>query len=139
MCRGDLTKTAEIVMAEVISAASPQKPHPAQKPEWAPSEIFFAILTAFVAFVLVLLGIGIAANGPEPLIPYAIIVIPAFLITAVRLGIKRARGKPIGWGERLATFLISAAVVVSVITVLIAAAIVAFCIYCFSALANGKW
>lgn len=124
MCHADLKRVPQVVIAEIV-------PDP---PKYAPSEIFWMVLTALVGVLLVLVGIGLASEGPEPLIPYAIVIVPAFIATVVRVARKQSRGVRIGWGERLLTFLISGMAVIGFIGLLIVAALTAMFVYCLISL-----
>jgi hypothetical protein len=125
MCRRRLVNVPTIVTAEV--AAEPNS----GKPAYAPSEWFFLVLTAILAGVLLMLGVGIAQVQPRALFWYAILFVPGFVATAVRVSNKRAEGKHVGWGEKLATFFVSTVVVIGVLAVSVIALVIAACALCF--------
>lgn len=131
MCHSPLgaTKKPEpeiIYLAEIVDE-SHRKMRPS---EW----IFFGI-SMLIVVMLTFIGIGIAIDDASMLIPYFIVVCPALLVTLVRVLRKQViGGMRVGWGERLALFLLSGLVTVSVIVVLIAAAVIALFFACIAAL-----
>jgi len=55
---------------------------------------------------------------------------PALLVTVLRMGRLRAKGREVTWTNRILTFVLSSLAVVGVIVLVAAAAIFALFIYC---------
>ena len=128
LCGADLKGQVEIVVAEIVD----------EPPPYAPGDTFFAVLSAIVAVVVLLVGIGAAVSDPGMAIGFAIIVVPALVATVVRAQQTRARQGYVTWGERLATFMVSVSLMFALLSLLSMAAIVAFIFYCFYALGTGQ-
>lgn len=114
----------------------------AQSPEVAASApntrydaIFLVFLLVCVGLAL-LIGIGIAAEDPGGLIPYLIVVGPAFAVTGVRalwqLG-STGRTRP---GKLLISLVVSFALTIGVLALLAVAAVILLFILCLQALSN---
>ena len=108
-------------------------------PPHAPSDAFFAVVSGFLAVVVLLVGVGTAFTQPGLAIALAIVVAPALVATLVRTQKQQQRHGYVSWGERLATFVVSAAMVVGVLSALGAAAMIALVAFCFYALATGQF
>jgi hypothetical protein len=128
MCRGDITATPATVDAEVLGVIG------SSKPSWHLSEWFFAMLTAILAGVIVFVGIGLARGSPELLSAYVVVVGPAFLATAIRVGARSAKGQKVGWAEGLATFFVSGAIVITVIFLVGVSLLIGLFVMCLTGL-----
>jgi hypothetical protein len=120
LCHRELANEAEIVMAEIVPEQTPL----------APSQILFAVLTALIGILVIMIGVGVARDA-YLLIPYTLIVGFGLAITSLHEVRARASGRQVGWGERLLTFIISAHAVAAVLGVILVAAVVAFVIFLF--------
>jgi hypothetical protein len=120
LCHRKLVNDAEIVMAQIVPERTPL----------APSQTLFAVLTALVGALVVVIGVGVARDA-YLLIPYTLIVGFALAITSLHEVRARSAGRQVGWGERLLTFIISAHAVMAVLGVLLVAAVIAFVIFLF--------
>lgn len=129
LCHGELAGGDEIVDAELVQEVPPH----------APSDMFFVIAAAILAVVVLLIGVGAALTQPGLAIAMAIVVAPALVATLVRTRKQQKRQGYVSWGERLATFAISVAVMMGVLSALGAAVMVALVIFCFYALATGQF
>jgi hypothetical protein len=128
LCGGELTGE-EIVDAVVVK----------EPPPYAPSDVFFAVASAVLAVVIVLVGIGAALTEPGLAIAMAVVVAPALLATVIRTQRVEARHGYVSWGERLATFIVSAAAVVGLLGALWIALLIALVALCFLAMAGGQF
>ena len=130
LCHGKLAATEEIVVAQLVP--QPTKPL---------SEVFFHILLAVLLGLILLLGIGISLDRQNSgmLIPYAVLVCPALVAAGARYGLSYAAGSKHPAAKTLFTFVISLAVTISVIVILIAAAIISLFLYCLHAITTGKF
>ena len=129
LCQGVVTGGTEIVDAEVV----------AEPPPYAPSDAFFAVVSAVLAAVILLVGLGAALTQPGMAIMLAVIVVPALAATVIRTQRKQARQGYVSWGERLATFVVSAALAVGILSLLGVAAVIALIAFCFYAMATGQF
>jgi hypothetical protein len=126
LCYGDLTGEVGVVDAELV-------PEP---PRHAPEDTIFGVMSAILAFVIVLVGVGAAFVQPGLSILIAIVAVPAFVATLVRVKKQEARQGHVGWGEKLGTFVVSAALTIGVLTMLGVACIIALIVFCFYLLAT---
>ncbi len=106
------------------------------KPTWAAGESTALIVVAILCAVVLLVGLGIAANEPGLVIPYAIFAGPALLATLIRATRKRVQGKPMGIAESIGTFLVSGMIVFGILVLLVIALIIGLIAYCFAELAR---
>lgn len=121
LCHRQLRSSPEVILAELVP----------ERTAVAPAQRLLAGLTALIGVVVILLGIGIAREEPFLLIPYTIVVGLGLAITSLHEVRVRASGRPVGWGERLLTFIISVNAVLAVLAVIAVAAVVAFVIFLF--------
>ena len=130
LCHGKLAATEQVIVAELV----PQQTQPL-------SEVFFNILLAVILGLILLLGIGIGVDHHNNgmMIPYVILVGPALIAAGARYGLGYAAGSQQTAAKTLLTFAVSLAVTVSVIIVLIAAAIIALFAYCLHVITTGKF
>lgn len=128
LCYGELSpKGDDVVAAEVVR----------EPPRYAPEDTVFATMSAVLALIILLVGVGSAFVQPGVTILMAIVVVPALVATLVRVGSKQARTGYVSWGERLGTFLISASLTVGVLVLLALSAIIALVVYCFYLISSG--
>jgi hypothetical protein len=109
------------------------------EPTFTPGDTIFAVAAAVLALVIVLVGVGAALTEPGLAIMMAIVVAPALVATAVRIQHQKVRRGYVGWGERLATFLVSASLVFALLSLLGVALVIAMIVFCFVALATGNF
>jgi hypothetical protein len=128
LCRRDMTTVSEVVLAEVVL----------RRPAWTPSDWFFAILSLLLAIMIVLCAIGLAVEEPSAAIVFGILVVPPLVATIVRVSVRQQRQGHVSWAERFLTFFVSSVIMVGVVGLLLAAAFVAFFVYCLIEL-NGGW
>lgn len=104
-----------------------ENPQASSQPYDSKSKFAFGILLAVCVTLTILLGIGMAVQDPGMLIPFAILVGPAFVITAVRGLVQTGNsGSPSPY-KLFLTFLISIAVTALIsFALLVAAAILLF-------------
>ncbi|MEQ8789898.1 MAG: hypothetical protein RIC55_26625 [Pirellulaceae bacterium] len=127
LCHADVTPGGgEIVDAVVVQ----------QSPHYAPTETLFAVMAGILAVLIVLVGIGSALSEPGMTVLLLIVVVPALVATLVRIQARKGRVGHVGWGEKLATFVISASITVGLLGMLGVAAIVALVAFCFYTLAT---
>jgi hypothetical protein len=88
------------------------------------------VITLVLGVVVALPALGIAAEEPGMLVPYFLVVVPAFIGMQVTVSRYRAKGRPLGAVGRVVAFFVSAAVVFGVLALLAVAAIAAFFLYC---------
>jgi hypothetical protein len=96
-----------------------------------PAQKLLAVLTALVALVVILVGFGIGREEPMLLIPYAVVVGLGLAVTSLHEVRARSSGRPVGWGERLLTFIISINAILAILAVVLVAAAVAFVVFLF--------
>lgn len=133
MCHGDVARVPALVTAEIVEDHSLAR----QKRAW--HEWFFLWLMVLLAVVIATVGAGLASEEPWLLIPYAIIVVPGFVATAIQVSVKSAKGETVSWGGTLATFVISTAVAIGVALLLLGALFVAIVITCFETFPSELW
>ena len=125
LCKRDLGNVDTIVTAELV-----------RPPVSTTANTFFALVCGLLAVVLVLIGIGLFLEEPGSAVGYMIFVVPPLIATIVRTVIKQQRTGYVGWGERLATFVVSGVAFFGILLMLVFAAIVALFIICLMALAG---
>ncbi|MCA9161729.1 MAG: hypothetical protein KDA62_02075 [Planctomycetales bacterium] len=126
LCQCPLTGDVEIVTAEIVGE---NRPNPIL-------DRTFAVLTGLVGLLIVIVGIGIAADEPSLGVLYVLVVTPPLLGAFVRVKREMRRRRYVGWGERLATLIVSFALMYGLLMALGVAALVAFFIYCVIALST---
>lgn len=139
MCGGGLRNVA-IIAAELPAPAAKPAEAPLAKPAWARDDSAGLISVATLAGLCLLVGIGIYANEPALVIPFAIVASPALLATLIRATRKRVQSKPMGVLESVGmfflSFVISGVVAAGIAVVLVAVAIVSLVAFCFAELAR---
>ena len=127
LCHRDMATVSEVVIAEMIP----------EQPTWTPSDWFFAVLSLLVAIMIVLCGIGLAIEEPTAAIVFGILVAPPLVATVVRVRIRQQRQGHVSWAERFLTFFVSSVITVGILGLLLAAAFVAFFVYCLIEINRG--
>jgi len=122
LCHADLSDLP-VVVAQLIA--------PPMSPAWKLSEVFFAVLSALTALLVVLIGIGIFVQEAALGIIYVILVLPPLTVTVARTYRKTRSGAGISWAERFATFLVSSVVMMGILGLLAVAAVACLIIMCF--------
>ena len=122
LCHANLNDVP-IVVAELIAAP--------QSPVWKLSEVFFAVLSALTALLIVLIGIGVFVEEAVLGVIYVILVLPPLTVTLARTYRKTHSGAGISWAERFATFVVSSVVMAGVLGILAIAALACLIIMCF--------
>lgn len=137
MCGGDLK---DVPILAVLAAEAKPDPGAAGKPAWAREDSTGLMLVGALAALVLLVGIGVYANEPTLVIPYAIVASPALLATFIRATRKKIQNKPMGVletvGMFLLSFLISGVVAAGIAIVLVAVAIVGLIAFCFAELSK---
>jgi hypothetical protein len=100
------------------------------------SEAVFAALSGLMGGVLVIMGIGLWLQEPALGIGFAVLALPALVATLVRGAVRRSRGQPVTWAQRLATFAVALSITLGVLSLLVVAAVVALFIACLHALSG---
>jgi len=121
LCHRSFAPGEEIVLAEIVPTPTVQRP--AQK--------LLGLLTALVAVLVMVVGFGLARGEAFLLIPYTLVVGLGLAVTSLHEVRARVRGRTVGWGERLLTFIISVNAALAVLAVILVAAIVAFVVLLF--------
>lgn len=94
----------------------------------------FIGLLGLCVILTVLIGIGFAVQDRGMLIPYAILIGPAYLVTVVRGMLSFGSKKKASPAGLFLTFVVSALVTVSIATVLVVGAFVVLFIMCLTSL-----
>jgi hypothetical protein len=135
MCYSDLKGAREVVLAELMPEATPEK---SAAPPWAPSDIAQLWLAGFTCLLVIVVGIGIAGQEEVLLIPYALMVLPALAAATIRVTRRRLKGESTSVIDSVATMmltgLISLTITICLIIVLGALAIIYAIAACFGAL-----
>lgn len=97
--------------------------------------LFMGLLLLCVALT-VLIGIGLAVQDRGLLIPFAILIGPAYLVTIVRGMLSFGAGKKAKPYSLLLTFVVSAVVTLSIATVLAVGAVVVMFVICLYSISN---
>ena len=100
------------------------------------SESVYAALLLGAVFLAVIIGVGLGAQDPGLLVPYLIVIAPAFLATAARFMFGIARGEQTKPSALLVAF-VSGLSFVLVLGLLAIASIVALFLWCIWALGGG--
>jgi len=106
---------------------------PATQSPMTASDIVFGVLLGICVLLTLLIAIGLAIQDPGTLIPFAIVVGPAYLVTVIRGAIpSRQSGSPRP-ASLFVTFIVSLLVTVLISIVLIVAAAILFFMACIGA------
>ncbi len=89
-----------------------------------------AVLLVVCVVLTILVGVGLAAQEPGSLVPYAIFVGPAYLATGVRALYKTSHGERPTAASLLMTFLMSGVFTFMAVILLAVASFVAFFVWC---------
>jgi hypothetical protein len=92
--------------------------------------VFLGLLGLCIA-AAVLIGVGIAVQEPGLLIPYAIVIGPAFLATGVRAALMIGRKEQPKPSTLFLTFLWSGVFTALVLVLIVMASVIAFFLWCF--------
>ncbi len=120
----------------------PLPPVPAERrlrpsPESSKFDGISYVLLALCVGLSLLIGLGLAAQDPGALIPFAIIVAPAFAVTGVRaLWQVQSTGQPQP-GKLVVSFVVSILTTIAVIVILAAAAVVLLFVICLQAISGN--
>jgi len=93
----------------------------------------FSLLLGICVLLTVLIAIGMLLQDRGMLLPFAILVGPAYLVTIVRGSAQAASGRKVRPGNLLLTFVVSGLVTVGVLVLLFTAAVVLLFLYCIAA------
>ena len=111
------------VSANTVADPAPQSPMTA----W---DIVFGVLLAICVLLTLLIAIGLAVQDPGMLIPFAMVMGPAFIVTIIRGAIpSRSSGTPKP-ASLFLTFIVSLLVTVLISIILIVAAAIMFFLLC---------
>jgi hypothetical protein len=97
--------------------------------------VFAATLVICVLLTL-LIGVGLGVSEPGLLIPYAILVGPALVITSIRGIIRGSQGQSLRLGNLLVTYVASLGVTIGLFFLLVMGAIVLLFISCLTQSGN---
>ena len=123
LCQAAVAVPQSVVVADLVA--------PPQSPLWSLGEVFFAVLSALTALMIVLIGLGIFAEEFVAGLIYVVVVLPPLTVTVARTVRKTRSGVGISWAERFATFLVSAVVMAALLGLLAVAAVACLIIMCF--------
>ena len=102
-------------------------------------DIVFSVLLGICVLLTLLIAIGLAVQDPGTLIPFAILMGPAYLVTIIRGAIPSRRPGGSRPASLFLTFIVSLLATVLISTVLIVAAAVMFFLACIGVLGSmGK-
>ena len=128
MCRQKIHGEEEIITAEVIAP-----------PKFVPQTFSFSLASIFAIMSLVAVGFGLAQIEPGMGILFAFVSFPAVIITFVRTRAEqRTKGRQVGWGERILTFVLSAAAVFAALAIAQFALVIALVAICLLILAGAN-
>ncbi|QDU93782.1 hypothetical protein [Lignipirellula cremea] len=129
LCQADITqaKAVEVVLAELVD----------ERPDYAPKEIFFMVLTGATALVVLLAGVGMMLESPEQGIGYFVLTAIPLTAAAVHLIRRRARGQEVTWQHRFLAFWISVGVFSVVIFGLVVVSLVCLFLFLFIVCLDG--
>ncbi|MCA9267629.1 MAG: hypothetical protein KDA41_04130 [Planctomycetales bacterium] len=127
--RGKSSSDAAIVPAAVVL----------QPPNFTPTSYSFSIASALTVISLIAVGLGLARIEPGLAMVYAMVALPAFIITAVRTRAERTvKRRQVGWGEQLLTFLLSSMAVFGAFIVMQIALALALFVVCLIAIGASQ-
>ena len=89
-----------------------------------------AVLLVVCVVLTILVGVGLAAQDPGALVPYAIVVGPAFFATGVRALHKTSHGEKPSASSLLLTFLMSGVFTFMAVVLLAVASAIAMFVWC---------
>lgn len=118
---------AEYVPAEVVATDKFAKA----------SEIFFKIVSAALALVLLLTAVGIFMEEPAAGVVFLFFVLLPLGMTFIRLQSQQQKYGSVSWAERVATFVVSTALLVGLAGVVMMAGMIAMLVYCLYAFSSG--
>jgi hypothetical protein len=102
-------------------------------------DIVFSVLLGICVLLTLLIAIGLAVQDPGTLIPFAILMGPAYLVTIIRGAIPSRSTKGSRPASLFLTFIVSLLATVLISTVLIVAAAVLFFLACIGIMGSmGK-
>ena len=132
MCRQEFNDA--IITAKVIAPPPALRP-----PKFVPQTFSFSLASVFAIITLVAVGLGLAQIEPGLGILFAIVCSPALVVTFVRTRLEqRTKGRQVGWGERVLTFIISSAAVFGVLVTMQIAMVIALLAICLLILAGAS-
>ncbi len=103
----------------------------ARPPEFSETaEWIFRGVTALLALLAGLVILGASLESPAAGVTLAIMLLLPLSATLLRVQLQRQRYGRVSWGEKLATFILSTAVMLALLVLLAVAAFVAFFIWC---------
>ena len=120
LCKGNFSTDSEIVLAELVEP----------RPKYAPSDVFFLIVSAILAVLLLLVGIGAAVEQPGLGIAFFVVVAIPLIATVVRVQSQEAKRGSLSFTEKFLTFVVTASMTAGLIVIVVGAAFVAFFVYC---------
>ncbi len=130
LCTNKASNTSPVVLVPITDNAN----DPVYQRSQRRTQQVCAVLLAGCILLTVLIGIGFGMQDPGMLIPYAIVVGPAYLATGVRaLHGYAVDGKPTAT-KLLTTFFLSGVFTIGFLMVLAVASFLAFFVWCISQL-----
>jgi hypothetical protein len=122
-----------LAVPPVREMAKKQQPPALSPPKFAPSTPTFSLASIFAVVTMAAVGFGLARLEPGLGITFAIVAIPAFIITAVRTRRERnVKGRDVGIVEYILTFLVSSAAVFGIMILIQIAIVIALLIACLA-------
>lgn len=116
--------------------ASPEQ-QPTEPTASTPLDALFWVLLAICFLLALLVGLGLAAEEPGTLVPYALVVGPAFLIPGVRALWQIGRGERPRPTKLMLSVALTFAITIAVVVLLALAAVGLLLLICLSAIAGG--
>lgn len=107
-------------------------------PPMSTSDIVFSVLLGICVLLTLLIAIGLAVQDPGTLIPFAILMGPAYLVTIIRGAVSSRSSGGSRPASLLLTFMVSLFATVLVSGVLIVATAVMLFLACIGAIGMGK-
>ncbi len=130
---------AAVAGAETIDGEAPVAVELARPPAFSVmSEWIFKGLSAVVGLLLFMIIAGAFLEEPAAGITLTVLVSIPLGATALRLYLQKQRYGAVSWAERLATFLVSTALLFALLGVLCVAAFIALFVWCLTQ-SPGGW
>ena len=90
----------------------------------------FSLAELMILITVVAIAAGIWAQDPGTGFSVTVIGLPALVATFVRTLRRRRRGENVTWADKVATFLLTAAMTFTILTMIAVAAVIALFIFC---------
>ncbi|MGN6543699.1 MAG: hypothetical protein ACTHK7_01525 [Aureliella sp.] len=120
-----------------VSTLAPLPSGPGAKAELSRVQLVFLGVLIACAAVALLIGVGIGVQDPGMLVPYAVVVGPAFLATGVRAAVMIGRKEQPRPSSLFFTFLWTSLFMAMALILLVVASVIAFFLWCVHMLTGG--